>query len=371
MESPRWMVLAETLISRIDRGEFKRGDRLPSESELARDFGVSRQTAHRAVHELHRQGRVARRRRMGTFVSEPTRRQTGLVALLMDHTNDYPQADLVRGIQAGLGDGFRLVLVDVGDDPNREADQLDRMRRDADGVLIYPLSHAQNTPLLQELVDEGLPLVCLDRAPDRLRADAVVSDNYGATRLAMERLIAQGHRRVAFISGDNPQVSAVRERHAAWCDALGEASSPCPDLERWLPKELEARPVRLVQAVGDALLAMRSRPNPPTAVFCVQDCYAMAVLEAGDDLSQLPILTYNDWPPMMLRRVHELNRIVQNPFEIGRLAAIRLHARLRGDIHDVTVQRVPAAFYAAGSAEPIYGPQAPTGERPATPTNEG
>ena len=48
--------------------KFPAGSRLPTESELMEQFGVSRPTAVRAFHELENDGLVERRRGSGSYV---------------------------------------------------------------------------------------------------------------------------------------------------------------------------------------------------------------------------------------------------------------------------------------------------------------
>lgn len=330
----RWGEIAQQIREQIQSGELKEGDRIPSEFEIADRYGVSRQTAHRAVAELKRIGLVLRQRRTGTVVASPPSTKNGLVALVMDHTNDFPQTDLVRGIRAELGDDYKLLLCDVGEDPHQEVEQLRRLSEQVDGILMYPLSYDENTPMLRRLIGQGFPLVLLDRIPVGLEADAVISDNYDATSAVMRMLTEDGHRRIAFLSGDNAHVSTVRDRHAAYLAELESIGSNCQDLARWYSKDLETRPERLVQAVFDSLFTMLHRENPPTAVFCSQDCYAMAALEALHQLEaddRVVIATFNDWPPMMLRRADALYRVVQKANEIGRGGAELLLRRLRGE----------------------------------------
>lgn len=56
---------------RIKDGDWSPGDRVVSEANLVRDFGVSRMTANRALRELAAEGWLTRIQGVGTFVSEP------------------------------------------------------------------------------------------------------------------------------------------------------------------------------------------------------------------------------------------------------------------------------------------------------------
>ncbi len=56
----------------IADGEYNPGDRLPSESELCLQHGVSRGTVVRAIEDLVREGIVYRRQGAGSFIARPS-----------------------------------------------------------------------------------------------------------------------------------------------------------------------------------------------------------------------------------------------------------------------------------------------------------
>ena len=66
--------VADQLLSKINSGELKPGDRLPSEAELAADFGVSRTTVREALRILATRNLIQTRKGMagGHFIVEPT-----------------------------------------------------------------------------------------------------------------------------------------------------------------------------------------------------------------------------------------------------------------------------------------------------------
>ena len=55
---------------KIQDGTWPAGHRLPSESELVAQFGISRMTVNRALRELMEQGRIVRVAGVGSFVAE-------------------------------------------------------------------------------------------------------------------------------------------------------------------------------------------------------------------------------------------------------------------------------------------------------------
>lgn len=68
---PYYLQLYEVLLDRIRQGELAPGERLPGESELHRDYELSRQTVRQALDLLDSNGFAKKVSRRGYFVAEP------------------------------------------------------------------------------------------------------------------------------------------------------------------------------------------------------------------------------------------------------------------------------------------------------------
>jgi len=68
---PAYAQLVRLITERIASGEFKAGDRLPSEAELCERYGVSPMTVRRAVTMLVQDGVAVTEQGRGTFVRSP------------------------------------------------------------------------------------------------------------------------------------------------------------------------------------------------------------------------------------------------------------------------------------------------------------
>ncbi|MGA1860021.1 GntR family transcriptional regulator [Azospirillum sp. 11R-A] len=66
---PLFDQIKRAVAGQILRGRWQAGQRLPNEAELSSLYGVSRQTVHKAIALLAREGFLVRRRRAGTFVA--------------------------------------------------------------------------------------------------------------------------------------------------------------------------------------------------------------------------------------------------------------------------------------------------------------
>jgi GntR family transcriptional regulator len=67
---PLYYQLENLLREKINSGAFSPGDRLPTESDLIRQYGVSRITVRQALTALAEEGLIERRQGRGTFVAE-------------------------------------------------------------------------------------------------------------------------------------------------------------------------------------------------------------------------------------------------------------------------------------------------------------
>ena len=70
-EIPLYAQLMGIIQRTITSGALKVGDLLPSETELCKEFDVSRNTVRQAIGALEEEGLVVRKRGKGTFVTDP------------------------------------------------------------------------------------------------------------------------------------------------------------------------------------------------------------------------------------------------------------------------------------------------------------
>ena len=96
------------------------------------------------------------------------------------------------------------------------------MARGVDGLIVA--TAVRDNAYLQRERAAGLALAFVDRPPNFFDADAVVSDNAGGARAAVEHLIAAGHRRIGFL-GDRPDVFTAAERLRGYREALAAPRS--------------------------------------------------------------------------------------------------------------------------------------------------
>jgi LacI family transcriptional regulator len=350
MPQTRWQAIYDDLAARIETGELLPGDSLPSDDEIAAQWEVSRLTAHRALYELARAGAVRRTRGAGTIVAEPAAPKRPIVAAVVFTLTQRFEADLLSAVATALGDDYRIELAETRHDPVREAVLLRRLVEESDAVVLFPTCAPENDALVAEITASGYPLVCLDHYPEGVVCDAVLSDHYGAARAGMERLLDRGHRWIAHLTDMETHVVSTAERLRAYEDALrGRGEDPrrlvrsFPYLAPNTAREYE----QAQQLVHDALAAMLTGPQPPTAVFCMRHLYGVVAMEALDRLGKrvpedVEVLTFVDRHSFLMRHPERTVRIFQDLDEIGRLAACKIVDRLAGVASAPSQTVVPA-----------------------------
>ncbi|WP_152190305.1 GntR family transcriptional regulator [Georgenia satyanarayanai] len=152
----RYEVIEGWLRDRVRSG--MPGDLLPSEAELAEQFGVSRMTARQAVQNLARDGLVDRRRGSGTYIAIPPIRRHG--SALTSFSSDMRRRGLTatsRLLRAELVDGSPDDLEALRLAPGSRVVSISRLRL-ADGVpmsietAVLPLECA---PVLSRDLENG------------------------------------------------------------------------------------------------------------------------------------------------------------------------------------------------------------------------
>ena len=104
----RYVRVADAIRSQVLSGGYQPGERLTSQHELAREFGVAFTTLHKALDLLSEEGYVVRHVGQGTYASLP--RDARQSALVVD---DDPAARAFM-VQAIERHGWRCLAVDSG-----------------------------------------------------------------------------------------------------------------------------------------------------------------------------------------------------------------------------------------------------------------
>ncbi|MEJ5253069.1 MAG: GntR family transcriptional regulator [Chthonomonadetes bacterium] len=269
-----------TLKADIVSGHYPPGAQLPTETELMHRFGVSRVTVRHALALLQREGLVVRIPAKGTFVrhSDQPSASPKLIALLaLDVQLDF-FGKLIRGAeQEAAAHGYKLLVRSTDNDAEKERQCLLELQSHVAGFIIAPATGNQNHVHYGQLLVRGVPFVFIDRYLPEFNVDRVTSDNVQGGYLATRYLLELGHRRIGVISAR--KATTCTERLRGYQQALEEFGVPFdPELiAHAIGKRRDGWDEYLYQGrvQTEALLKL---PNPPTALFAMNDLLAVGAL---------------------------------------------------------------------------------------------
>ncbi len=240
-----------------------------------------------------------------------TLRTVGLV--IPDVVNPFFPA-LARGVEdAAYADGYALILGNSDNAPEREAAYIRLLHdRFVDGIIVA----SSGAPgALPDLVGDT-PIVLLDRRVAGWAVPCVSTDNRAGARLAVEHLLARGHRRIAHLGGPTELASSA-DRHDGY-DAALRAAGIEPDPAWYLPGPFRfesgyERMLRWIEAGFDC-----------TALFAADDLIAVGALQACQDRGwavpdRVAIVGFDD--VLLARLVRpRLTTVLQPAYQAGMLA---------------------------------------------------
>lgn len=113
--------------------------------------------------------------------------------------------ELLQGVRSSIVEEARSQLTLAAHDPPLRPDHatsalLHDPALRPDGVIV--MAAAEEDPIIEETLREGLPCVLLARQHAPEGTSAVGMDNAHGMRAAVEYLVQMGHRRIAFLGGD-------------------------------------------------------------------------------------------------------------------------------------------------------------------------
>jgi DNA-binding LacI/PurR family transcriptional regulator len=197
-------------------GQYKVGQRIPSEAQLSRRFNTTRVTVAKALRELERGGLLDRRPGSGSYVRLPTQTTSRLLGLLVSGLGEGEVFEpFCSAIAAAVRSHQFTVLwghpTSTGpEDKCHQAVQLCQQFIDqkVDGVFFHPMElvpgmEKVNHAITNLLDRAGVPVVLLDcdavKYPQRSRYDLVGIDNRRAGYVLAEHLLALGAKRIDFV----------------------------------------------------------------------------------------------------------------------------------------------------------------------------
>ncbi|MEI6035136.1 MAG: LacI family DNA-binding transcriptional regulator [Verrucomicrobiae bacterium] len=229
------------------------------------------------------------------------------------------------------------------------------------GLIMSPCPGSQALPQIQRLIENGTRVVFLDRAIPGVAADFIGINYVEAARIATERLIEAGHRRIGAVVGA-PLFSSTTERMDGFRRALKGADIAFDEkLVLRLDYENDFNHDR-IDAINQASLRSFLAEHQPTALFLAMDGNVPALQHVCSELGwripeHLNIVGFDDPTPQFTRRNDWIH--VSCPIgDVGLLAGKTMIERLKHPEASPVRRRLDAQVWPDATCGPRKPPRA-------------
>ncbi len=319
-------------------------------ADVARKAGVSKATAARVlggygtVSDRVRDAVTAAARSLDYQPNELARSMTtgrsGTIGVVVGDIENPFFSLAMRGItDVARQTGFTVVLINSGEDVDTEKAAIRTLlAKRVDGLIVSPAKES-DADHLREAARSGRPLVLLDRGSETLDIDTVIADDRHAAEDITRRLIALGHRRIAYLTAcDTPDhrfrapadinTGSVRRRIEGFLGVCREAG--LEGIEEWV--RVGAVTPEHTHRIVTALLKSSQRP---TAIIASDSVIGLEVFKVRRELGlripdDLSLVSFHDadWTSVTTPPV----TVVRQPvYGLGETAAKLLVERLNGN----------------------------------------
>ncbi len=310
----------------------------PTIKDLARELRVSVSTVSRALQnhpDISAKTKNAVRECARRFNYKPNLMASNLrtskntiIGVIIPELNHHFFSSVLDGIEQAANEaGYNILIFQTREDFRKEIQGIHTLISSrVAGILMGVSKQTVNLDHIQDVLDNGMPLVLYDRPCPSIKCDQVVSDDYVGAFSAVEYMICTGKKRIMYLSS-SMQLEVSRRRYQGWRDALMQYNIPITEN---LVLECDTRDQAVVE-----MPKIFHESNRPDAVFCVNDDCAVGVLHVAQTMGlkipeDLSICGFSDAPigrslsPM-------LTTVQQQGATIGRHAMLRLLKRLNGN----------------------------------------
>jgi LacI family transcriptional regulator len=220
--------------------------------------------------------------------------RSGLIGVLAPDIADPGFPPILSGVTETLAAaGYATIVVDVGPDPARQLELVDRLiARGVDGLVLATV--VLDDPVVGHCLTASIPVVLVNRSDGGRRLPAVVTDDEAGMRLAVDHLVGLGHVSIGHIAG--PQdVSTGALRRAGFKAAVARAGLSAHSIT------IEIAPAYSREQGRLAALRLLDRKARPTAIVAANDLLALGIYDAlaARDLhcpADVSVVGHNDMP---------------------------------------------------------------------------
>ena len=266
---PLYQRLIESISQMIADGRMPDAMRLPPDTVMASQLGISHITWAKVLNELRKRGVVERSRQRGTFIRKPRRSRNqdtdgkNTVAVFMDTITPYNiNMDYMGTMFSELSSaGYTPAFISAAENRNIQYEQVISAMQNPEycgGIIWSILDEAQiNSVIEKRPFDWPLIFTNVDHAPENpLKHDLVCYDGQTGINKEVKKFLRSGGKKIIFIVHEIhlfwPGLSKIESIHKIFA----QAGIPPENLEIIRCKDAIANPEKLLDRNDDSLLIL-------------------------------------------------------------------------------------------------------------------
>jgi LacI family transcriptional regulator len=243
-------------------------------------------------------------------------KRSNLLGLIVPDIRNPFYSELSRGIEdKANSSNYNVIFCSTDGKPGRIENYVNLMRdTGVDGLIFATSQHSD--PVIEKLIEERFPLICVSRKLRGENFNYVVVDNFRGAYEMTKHLVHIGYRKIAIISGPST-VSTGLDRLRGYKKALTDHNI---DL---IPDYIIQGPFEKVTGYEGAIHLLKMK-DKPEAIFSGSDYIAMGVIDAvsehGLDIPKdIAVVGFDDTQFASNKRIM-LTTVSQGQYRMGNLA---------------------------------------------------
>ncbi|MGN8646287.1 LacI family DNA-binding transcriptional regulator [Gracilibacillus sp. HCP3S3_G5_1] len=280
---------------------------------------VSKETLSKVIDSINRLGYSVNANARSLKSSKSNK-----VAVLISDISNLYLMTIAKEVEKTIRSlGLHMILLSHNDEKEAEFASLQIiMEQQVDALVIIPTGG--NADMIQQILNNNIPVIALDRKVDGIETDLIVDDNYYGSYESIKKLYELGHTKIGVLYGHKKN-SIGRDRYAGALDAFNDLGIQV-DTSLW--KETNFAEDIAYRLTMELLLS----PNPPTALYSCNNTITKGMLKAIKEQgiqipNQLSVIAFGDSQQWELLEP-KLSLMTQPVNRIGLEATILLKNRL-------------------------------------------
>jgi LacI family transcriptional regulator len=310
--------------------------------EIAKKLGVSVSTVSRALKdspELHpdTKKRVVEMAKSMNYqynlLAQSLRiSKSKVLGVIVPELTSHFFSSNISGIQdTAYKRGYNIMICQSNESYEQEKANIRTLvSSQVDGLLISLSRETKSYDHLQELYDREIPFIMFDRVTEEIPVSKVTVDDAHGAYLAVQHLLEQGCRKIAYFSGPG-DLYISKKRKEGYLEALKEYGIPIEESRIYIT-DLTPEMNRQIT------LDMLERDNRPDAIFAMIDPLAVDVMmvlkEKGIKIPEDIALAGFTNNPTSAVVEPSLTTVSQPGYEMGEIAANHLLDQLDEIVSD-------------------------------------